>query len=515
MANVDQSLKLITKGTGIIFAGIFISKLLNYGYRLIAARLGTDAYGMLSIALGVFGFAVMIGALGIPSGVLRYVAFYKGKDEENKIRGTIFASLKLTIFSSIITMILLLVFSRSIAINIFHSEELVTILRIIALGIPFYILGAMFNNILRGFQQLKYEVYSQNIAEPIAKIALTGILILLGYGILGATYAYLFGLIISASLLFIFMEKKVFSLIKKRFKSIYPNKIYKRLLIFSIPLTIGSLLTMFVAWMDTFMIGYFMNTSNVGLYNAITPTIQLMNIFPMALTAIFFPKLTELLATGKKENLASIYKTVTKWVLLFNLFLMPLFLLFPEQILGLLFGKEYTASAIPMIILSGGYFISYFLFTSVYLLMTMKRTNLILINSIIIVAINILLNLFLIPKYGLIGAALATSISFIIMALLVLAEINYIIKIVPFNWKYPKIGFAFIISLISTKLVFNYAETLGFSGVLLSFGLFSISFIVLLAITKSFEREDIMIMEAIENKTGMYKIFSRFIKKFS
>ena len=56
----------------------------------------------------------------------------------------------------------------------------------------------------------------------------------------------------------------------------------------------------------------------------------------MALTAIFFPKLTELLATGKKENLASIYKTVTKWVLLFNLFLMPLFLLFPELALHLM-----------------------------------------------------------------------------------------------------------------------------------------------------------------------------------
>ena len=74
-----QPLKTIAKGASLIFVGMFISKLLTYFYRMIVARIGTEEYGLLSLALAVFGILTTISMLGLGTGVIRYFAFYQAK----------------------------------------------------------------------------------------------------------------------------------------------------------------------------------------------------------------------------------------------------------------------------------------------------------------------------------------------------------------------------------------------------------------------------------------------------
>ena len=84
---IDNKLKLIMKSSIIVFIGLFLSKIFIFGYRVLIARyFGAEIYGLFSLALMVVGWFIAFSSLGLNQGVLRYVSFYRGKKDLNKIR---------------------------------------------------------------------------------------------------------------------------------------------------------------------------------------------------------------------------------------------------------------------------------------------------------------------------------------------------------------------------------------------------------------------------------------------
>ena len=75
-SSTEDSFKKITKGAGIAFIGIIISKLLGYAYRILVARTDTEIYGLLSIGIAMFSLLSTVSFLGLNNGFLIYVAFY-------------------------------------------------------------------------------------------------------------------------------------------------------------------------------------------------------------------------------------------------------------------------------------------------------------------------------------------------------------------------------------------------------------------------------------------------------
>ena len=85
--NLDDSLKLIAKSSLVVFIGLFLSKLFMYFYRIIIARyFGPEVYGLYSLAVMIVSWFVIFSVLGLNSGILRYIPFYRGKKENDKIK---------------------------------------------------------------------------------------------------------------------------------------------------------------------------------------------------------------------------------------------------------------------------------------------------------------------------------------------------------------------------------------------------------------------------------------------
>jgi len=81
----NAAIKSAAKGAGIVFIGIFLSKFLSYLYRAIVARIGPEQYGMLSIGLAVIGIISFFPLCGLDLGVVRFVSFYKGKNDSAEL----------------------------------------------------------------------------------------------------------------------------------------------------------------------------------------------------------------------------------------------------------------------------------------------------------------------------------------------------------------------------------------------------------------------------------------------
>ena len=82
---VNQSLQKIAKGTGIIFIGTIIGMLLGFVGRIIIVRYITQTeYGIFSLALVLMSIFAMISTLGLQEGSTRYIAYFRGKNEEGR-----------------------------------------------------------------------------------------------------------------------------------------------------------------------------------------------------------------------------------------------------------------------------------------------------------------------------------------------------------------------------------------------------------------------------------------------
>ncbi len=498
---LNESLKKIVKGAGISFTGTVIGTAFGYLARMIIGRfLGPSEYGIVSIGFVVMTIAATLSLVGLNAGIQRYVSFYKGKGDERRIKGTIIGALKISFPLSLILTFLIFLGADWISIHVFHEPNLTPVLRIFAIGIPFWVLTTIFNSGSVGFQEIKYKVYTIFIFKDTFKLIAIVTLLALGYGILGASVGWVIAIILSSFLAFYFLEHKVFSILNSRVTSI---SVDKELLLFSFPLIFAGLAALITSYTDTLMLGYFCTSSEVGVYNAAMPTASLLLIISGSFTVIFMPVVSELHARGMENELKKSYSSVTKWV--FSLVL-PAFILiafFSDSIMCLMFGSEYIVGATALRVLAFGYFIFSLFSLASSLLQSYGKTGIVMKCSFIGAGANIILNFLLIPVYGVNGAAIATTVSLVLLGILYFLFIYRIKKIQPIKLSYAKPLFASLIALLVIYMMIKYMGYLSLSLLMCAFFVFLILYFVLLLIFRSFEEEDLIIMRAIDERFGI------------
>lgn len=502
------SLKAIAKGAGIFFFGMMLSKVIAYLYRFYIARyFGPSDYGLFSIGLAVTGFVGVIALVGLNSGVNRYIAFYKARGDEERVKGVLTSSLKIVFPFSILLTIFLFILSPYLAVKIFHNPELINVFRILSVSIPFSSVTTIFLFAFPAFQKVEYQVYL-SIFLNIAKVVTVIIFGLLGFKAGGIAWSWAIATILAFLISTYFLEKKVYPIFRNPVKAV-PLK--KKLLSFSLPLVLGSVASVVLGWTDTVALGYFKTSSDVGIYNVVIPTVQLLILIPAAFGTLFGPVFTGLYSKDKSIEMKKVYKTVTKWIFYINF---PLFLLmvsFPKQILNIFFGYQYMAGYSALIILSFAHLVLSISLPGVSVLATLKKTKYITFNTIVVSLFNVLLNIYLIPIYGILGAAIATGISLLIGSLLTVLGAWYFFPAMPFSRSFLKPIFPGILSIGPIYFLAHYL-TIPTYAIFLLFGLFLGLYGLLLLLVKGFDESDKEILRAFEKKFG-FRI--GFLRRFT
>jgi O-antigen/teichoic acid export membrane protein len=414
MSNEHEHLKKITKGAMVVFIGIFIGRFFGYITRIIMARFfGADAYGLFSLASAVLGIAATIALLGIPTGLSRYISFYIGKKDLERVWGTVISGLKITIPFGIVMGFFVFLFAEEISINFFKEVALTPLLQLFAIVIPLYVLLYILLASFRGFQNMKYKVIIEDLLKPSSTLLLVLLFFFLGYDIFGAVIAYSIGYLISCVVGF-YLLLKLLS-VSGRLKSIQMGR---ELLSFSWPLIIAGYFWMVISWTDTVMLGIFWTVKDVGIYNVALPTAAMIFIVVDAFGYMFMPVISELYAKGKKVEIIQTHKSLLKWIFMINLSFFLVMVLFPDNVIGVLFGEGYIDASLPLVILAIGYMISILGALSGQGIVMIGKTKLSLIIVFIGSLSNLIINLVLIPPFGMVGAAVVTSISFVLMSFL-------------------------------------------------------------------------------------------------
>ena len=512
-----KSLKKVAKGAGFIFMGMMISKIISFLYRFFVARgLGPEGYGMIEIGIAVISFVWVFSSLGLTGAPGRYTAFYKGKNDPGRIKGSIQACIIMILPLSIMAAIFLFVISPLIApivtSNPAISPEMTFILQIMSFAIPFVMLNAVFRVSLRGLQNIKHMAYSEYIIFNTVQLGLVLLFLFMGWDVFGVVLAYIISTVITTISFFYFLQKKTFPIIS-RIKAI---REYREILFFSLPLFIGGIAMVFLTWTDTLFIGVLQDASWSGIYNAALPLAGLIFIVGRSFGEIFQPLTTEMYAKGENERISKLYKNVTNWKFYAAFPVLLLLMLFSKNALHFVFGPEYVSGALALLILAFGFFSDSILSTSTSILYTMKKTRHIPFNNVTGAIINVVLNFLLIPVYGIAGAAFATVVSINITQGLATIEVWKITKMQPFTTRIFRSMVAGIISIAFIYFIVElFWEFVPFYMLFVLLFIFIGLYAVLLLSLGTLQKSDIEVMKAIENRLGIKnKWVRKVIQKF-
>lgn len=512
---LSDSLKKIGRGTGIAMVGMLVVLVFGFIIRLIVARYGSEAdYGIYSLVLVVFSFATIFAGLGLYQGATRCIAYFRGTGEVAKVSGTIAVSLQLATAAGIIIAVAIFFSAEAIAVNIFHAPDLALALRIFAIAIPFSTLINVIVAIFRGFDRMEPQACFQYILFNVLFLFFVLAVALLALPFRAFFYAYLTAIVLTFIALAAYTTKKLRRPIIS-FDRRANISVRKELLLFSLPLLGTAMLSMTILWGDTLMLGYFKVPEVVGLYNAASPLARFIYLPMAVMLLIYTPVSTGLYSQNLMAELRRNYTILTKWVVSLTLPIFLVLCLFPEAVLNLFFGSSYIAAAPALRILLLGFIINNFFGPREGILIALGQSKFLLWSNSAVVALNVVLNIVLIPPLGMVGAAIASAVAFILASIIHTTKVYLLCGAQPFSRNLLKPV------VVSVVLVFLFQLIVG--GLTVTWWMLPLLFILYYAIygaavvlTRSFDQEDIAVLLEMEKRSGINtaaikRILSRFV----
>jgi len=478
----------IAKETTVTFSGLVYGNFNRYLYSALLARwVGAEFLGIYSLANAIMLISEVVAKMGLETGVMRFVSRLNPELDQEKIQKIIASALKMTTIFSLVIMVALIISSGAIVKNILNEPPLLKLVIIIfAIAIPFNALTLVSAFATQGFKRLKYKILVTQFLNP--TLLLTTMVIC--YWFISAESALMAPMLITGIIGFFVMLGVLKKVTGVSNNQIMKAKVDTSLLNFSYPLMFVTILQTFMHWMDILMLGYFTDATTVGLYHPAARTAGLLQALLLSFISIYAPMMAQFHREGDRKKMDDTYKLVSRWLLMCAIPISAIFIIFPGKVM-LLFGPEYLPSAKILVILTGATFIQAIFGAAGPTLSMSGHTKLVLWNTIGAFALNFGLNIFLIPNYGIIGAAIATLTSLIVVGFARTIEVSVILKMNFFDRKVIKPIFAGIMVFTGLLLIKDFIMPFHTLITLLSAGIFSVGSFGLIMWILKIEDEDL------------------------
>ncbi len=382
--------------------------MLFFAQVVLARKLGPKDYGIYAYALSWMTILSIFAKLGFETSLLRFVPEYKVHSEWSKFRGIINFSFSTVLLASIVISLIAAIVLYLLRSSI--SSEIVKPFFIMLLVLPFFSLTAIRQSCLRGLKHVVRAELPEGIIRPLILI----LVIYFSFNYVApfdardAWIAQLIAVVISFVVgTFLLVEKLPNSL--KKYPSDYEKKAW---LSISWPMLLMNSMNIILNQSAIVILGFYDSAESVAIFSAASRIIILIGFILLAVNSIAAPMISEFYYSGKRQELQSLLTFASKILFGFTLFSSVVIIVFGKWILGL-FGKEFIAGYVVLLVLVVGHATKSLMGPASYLLNLTGYQNLTAKIMAIAVLISIACSFLLIPKWGAMGAALASTISMV------------------------------------------------------------------------------------------------------
>lgn len=405
---LGSGLKEIVSGSVLVFLATMVLKGSGFASRVLVAReFGAADYGVISIGLMLMSVGTIVSLLGLHSAAKRYVPRYTEKRSPEKVGGLVFFSLASSISVAGALIVGYAAFGDRI-LALFDEPGLDGVVWWFILAIPFAVVIRYVQQAALGFGNYRLNFVSKVLDKNgLVNLGLVLLVVVAGGGLVELGQAYALALVVGAVVAAAFLFRTLDSGLTLRGL----NFEARTWLSFSLPLFASSSIGLILTWSDTFMLGVLLDSAAVGLYNAAYPIGTLLGVLLPALGSVFVPVGSRYFDQGDPEMLRYTFESVRRLLFLLVLPAYVFLVAFAESSIAVLFTAEYTAAAPVLVIVATGYFLLSFVGATTELLQILERTDRLLLYNTVSATLNVVLNLVLIPPFGIAGAAAAFSVS--------------------------------------------------------------------------------------------------------
>ncbi len=417
MSILKRALK--QSSTYMFFQGVGMSVSL-ITFPILTRVFSVETYGNLALANAVLLLLISFAKCGVTTSFIRHYSEIGSVTEEK----TLYSS-TLTGTSTVSMMVVLIYYLALFLLKDKIEDDLI---------IVFLVLGAMLiprniNNLFSSFFRAEGKVLILSTIGLISKFGAFCLGILVYLTILKSLPGFFIGTtifeyIIMCCIFLYFYRRKVLEV------RVISFNLTKKIFIFGFPLIFYEIASLINDYADRFLIKYFLGSSQLGIYSVgYNFSMYAQGLITAPLWMSIFPIYTKLWEKEGKEETVKFLETLLKYYCCMTVLIVFGVSLLSDELIIILASEKYVVASklIPLIMISimvhGSYHIcgaAFFLF---------KKTRILATYTVLCALINIALNIYFIPKYGIMGAVYATVFSYGVLTITITYNANRLLKI--------------------------------------------------------------------------------------
>ena len=394
---------------------------------LLARVLGRAQVGIYAEAYAFFILCGLLAMSGLSGGVTRYVVVHRVAGDTASLRGTIRLALGATTAVSISMGTALFVAAPTLAHVVFHQQALAGPLRYVAAAIPMSTFAQTSLSATQGYRTMKPYALIKLIGEPFVRVGLTGALMAAGLGLRSAMLALVVSNAASAVVGGVVLWRMV-----GRHHHERPRYRVRQLFGFSMVNWAATLGSAGLLYADTLMLGAMRTSNEVGTYNVATRLVTTASFVMLPINMAFAPQIADLFQRRNIASLRVTYHAATSWIVRISMPAFVALICFPGDLLRL-FGRSFAVAAAVTMILAAGKLVDASTGPSGLMMQMIGRPGFQMVNNIGVLALNVGLNLWWIPRWGIIGSALAWAVSLAVVNVARLLQVRWALGIIAFD----------------------------------------------------------------------------------
>lgn len=374
---------------------------------LIVRLLGSGRYGDYALVISVFAVLTVITNSGIFNGLRKYIAEDRAIADWTDSIFSFYFRVSLLV-SVILTLTLVAVSRTSVLVDLLASEFQIyfTFLALYLFVSQFYSIG---RGVLMGFGLEHYSEPLQLIEKIVFAVSAIALLYI-GLGVSGVLAGHIISiLLVGVIALWLIRDRVSF----RKLETSTPDVVSRYdLLTFNVYSILLAFLTISLYNVDILLLRPMVGSSETGYYKAALVVAGFLWIAPIAIQYTLVQSTSKLWSNDKREQISDIATTSTR----LNLFLMVIMIIglaaLADVFIPVYFGEEFSPAVGPLLLLLPGV-VGLALARPIFAIGQGKgELQALVLTTGVAAVLNLILNLLLIPRYGMYGAATATSVGY-------------------------------------------------------------------------------------------------------
>ena len=440
------------RGSSLLMVGQFISKGVTFAIQVLIVRyLSKSDYGAFAYALSIAAIGETIVTLGLDRAITRFVPIYHEKSDYNKMFGTILMVLTSLISLGVALILLFYALQDLLAGRFISDPQASALLLILILIAPIDALDAILTGMFAVFSRPGAIFFRKYILGPGLKLVVVALLILTGSGVrfLAIGYVAVDAIVVAIFSVVLFLTLRQLGI----FENFHWETIQvptREILSFTLPLLASDLVYVVMHSADVVLLEHFYGTVDVAALRAVQPTAKMNQMVLMSFGLLFTPAAARMFARNDREGINNLYWQNAIWVAVASFPIFALTFSLAKPITILLYGNRYAESAIILALLSFGYYFNAATGQNGLTLKVYGKIRYVVSIDIFVAALNVGINLLLIPRYGALGAAIGTTTTMVLFNILKQAGLALGTGVNIFEWHYARV---YVILILGTVLL--------------------------------------------------------------